>query len=53
LLAFIGKIGGEHWREVYAAVGKKGALVIVSTLLLFMFFSIAVKVIRKIKQKSP
>ena len=53
LLAFIGKIGGEHWREVYAAVGKKGALVIVSTLLLFMFISIAVKVTRKIKQKSP
>jgi membrane protein DedA with SNARE-associated domain len=53
LLAFIGKIGGEHWREVYAAVGKKGAVVIISTLLLCMFISIAVKVIRNIKQKKP
>lgn len=53
LLAFIGKIGGERWREVYAAVGKTGALAIISTLLLLMFISIAVKVARRIKQKSP
>jgi membrane protein DedA with SNARE-associated domain len=53
LLAFIGKAGGERWREVYAAVGKKGAVVIVSSLLLLMAISIAGKVTRKIKQKSP
>jgi membrane protein DedA with SNARE-associated domain len=53
LLAFIGKFGGQHWREVYARVGKTGALMIVSTLLLFMFISVAMKVTRRIKQKSP
>ena len=53
LLAFIGKIGGERWREVYAAVGKTGAIAIVGTLLVCMFISLAVKITRKRKQKSP
>ena len=52
LLAFIGKIGGERWREVYAAVGKTGALVIVGTLLVCMFISLAVKISRKLKQQK-
>jgi membrane protein DedA with SNARE-associated domain len=53
LLAFIGKIGGERWREVYAAVGKTGIRVIVGTLLMCMFISLAVKIARKLKQQSP
>ena len=52
LLAFIGKIGGERWREVYAAVGKKGAIVIVGTLLVCMFISLAVKLARKLKKQN-
>ena len=52
LLAFIGKIGGERWREVYAAVGKKGAIAIVGTLLVCMFISLAVKLARKLKQQK-
>ena len=53
LLAFIGKIGGERWREVYAAVGKTGALVIVGTLLMCMIISLIVKITRKLKQQPP
>ena len=52
LLAFIGKIGGERWREVYAAVGKKGAIAIVGTLLVCMFISLAVKLARKLKRQN-
>jgi len=52
LLAFIGKIGGERWREVYAAVGKKGAIAIVGTLLVCMFVSLAVKLVRKLKKQN-
>ena len=52
LLAFIGKIGGERWREVYAAVGKKGAIAIVATLLVCMFVSLAVKLVRKLKKQN-
>jgi len=52
LLAFIGKIGGERWREVYAAVGKKGAIAIVGTLLVCMFISLAVKLARKLKRQK-
>jgi membrane protein DedA with SNARE-associated domain len=52
LLAFIGKIGGERWREVYAAVGKKGAIAIVGTLLVCMFISLAVKLARKLKKQN-
>ena len=52
LLAFIGKIGGERWREVYAAVGKKGAIAIVGTLLVCMFVSLAVKLVRKLKRQN-
>jgi membrane protein DedA with SNARE-associated domain len=52
MLAFIGKIGGERWREVYAAVGKKGAIAIVGTLLVCMFISLAVKLVRKLKQQK-
>ena len=52
LLAFIGKIGGERWREVYAAVGKKGAIAIVGTLLVCMFISLAVKLVRKLKRQN-
>ena len=52
LLAFIGKIGGERWREVYAAVGKKGAIVIVGTLLVCLFISLAVKLARKLKKQN-
>ena len=52
LLAFIGKIGGERWREVYAAVGKKGAIAIVGILLVCMFISLAVKLARKLKRQN-
>ena len=52
LLAFIGKIGGERWREVYAAVGKKGAIAIVGTLLVCLFISLAVKLARKLKKQN-
>jgi membrane protein DedA with SNARE-associated domain len=52
LLAFIGKIGGERWREVYAAVGKKGAIAIVGTLLVCMFISLAVKLARRLKKQN-
>jgi membrane protein DedA with SNARE-associated domain len=52
LLAFIGKIGGERWREVYAAVGKKGAIAIIGILLVCMFISLAVKVVRKLKRQN-
>lgn len=52
LLAFIGKIGGERWREVYAAVGKKGAIAIIGTLLVCMFISLAVKLARKLKRQN-
>jgi membrane protein DedA with SNARE-associated domain len=52
LLAFIGKIGGERWREVYAAVGKKGAIAIIGILLVCMFISLAVKLVRRRKQKK-
>jgi hypothetical protein len=52
LLAFIGKIGGERWREVYAAVGKKGASAIVGILLVCMFISLAVKLVRKLKRQN-
>jgi membrane protein DedA with SNARE-associated domain len=52
LLVFIGKIGGERWREVYAAVGKKGAIAIVGTLLVCMFISLAVKLARKLKKQN-
>ena len=52
LLAFIGKIGGERWREVYAAVGKKGAIAIVGILLVCMFISLAVKLVRKLKKQN-
>ncbi len=51
LLAFIGKIGGERWREIYAAVGKTGALAIAASLLVCMGISLAVKCVRKQKQK--
>jgi membrane protein DedA with SNARE-associated domain len=52
LLAFIGKIGGERWREVYAVVGKKGASAIVGTLLVCMFISLVVKLARKLKRQN-
>ena len=52
LLAFIGKIGGERWREVYAAVGKNGAIAIIGILIFCMFISLALKIARKKKQKS-
>jgi membrane protein DedA with SNARE-associated domain len=52
LLAFIGKIGGERWREVYAAVGKKGAIAIIGILLVCMFISLVVKLVRKLKRQN-
>jgi len=47
LLACIGKIGGERWREMYAAVGKTGALAIAASVLVCIAISLAVKWLRK------
>lgn len=51
LLAGVGKIAGERWREVYAVLGKTGATVLFVALVAAMAIVLAVKLSRKIRKK--